>query len=93
MELFPCKPLFVLLHFFLLDLMVNDVALCKLSGNLVEGNTHFDHENGDMIEQVGNFINRFSLVAALCSDDDLGAFLADLLENLVDSFFKKVGRV
>ena len=91
--IFFCFDYSALLHTLLLDLMVNYMAFCKLCGDIVNRNAGVNHQNGDVIEQVGDFKNRLFFIAALCRDYDLGAFLADLFEDFVNTLFKKVGGI
>ena len=46
-----------------------------------------------MVGKIGNLIDGLRLVLSLARDDDLGALLAHLLENLVQTLLEKVGGV
>ena len=76
-------------HFFLLDLVVNDVTGSKLPLDIFNGNSHIYHKHHCVIHKVGNFIHGFSLIVSLAGNNYLGAFLADFLENLICTLTEK----
>ena len=55
--------------------------------------THLDHQNHDMIGEVGNLVNGFRTVAALAGDDDLGALFAHLFQDLVGPLLEQIAGV
>ena len=60
---------------------------------IFQRNTHLGHHDHDVIRKVCDFVNGFLFVICLCRNDDLGTFLTDLFENLVNALFKEVRRV
>ena len=82
-----------LLHFLLLDLVIHHMAAGQLGEDVLGLNAHFDHQNHHMIGQIGDFKDGLLPIAALSGDDDLGAFLADLLENLIDALLEQIGGI
>jgi len=80
-------------HFFLLDLVVDDVAGGKLLLYIVYGYAHLYHEHHEVIRQIRKLLHGFALVASLASDDNFRGFLADLLENLIDALVEEIGGV
>ena len=80
----------LLRHFFLLDLMVNNVTGGKLAVNVFQGNSRLDHQNHHMVGKIGDLVDRFRLVLSFCGNDDLGGFLAHLFQDLIQALFKKV---
>ena len=80
-------------NYFLFDLFVDYMSGCQFCSDVIQRDSHFNHQHHQMVHQIGNFVNGFSLVAALCTDDDLCALFTDLFENLVYAFFKEVGCV
>ena len=80
-------------HLLLLDLVVNDVAGGQLAVNVLYRNTHLGHEHHDVVGKVSDLVDRLLLVTVLSADDDLSAFLAHLLKDLVQTLVKEVGKV
>src|ERR671927_762017 len=52
-----------------------------------------DHEDDEVVDEVGRLRGERAHVFVLRRDDGLGRFLADLLENLVQPLLEEVGRV
>ena len=76
-------------HFFLLDLMVNDMTGGELLLDILNGYSHIHHKHHCVVHKVGNFIYGFSLIISLTCYDYLGALLTDFLENLVSTLAEK----
>ena len=69
-------------HFFLFDLVVNDMTRSKLLLYVLQTNPRLDHQYHNMIAKVGNFIDSLGLILGLSRDDDLGTLFAHLFQNL-----------
>ena len=74
----------------LLEVACLIASLCKLVHNLVYGYSLLRHHYKKMIDKIGDLENRFFIIAVLCCNDSLAAFLAYLFQDLVKSLFKKV---
>ena len=73
--------------------MVDNVARSKLLLDILNGNAHLHHHNEDVIGKVADLVDGLCLIVCLARDNDLGAFLANLLKNFINSLFKEVGGV
>ena len=73
--------------------MVDNVAGGELVSDIVERDAHFDHKHHNVINEVGDLIDRLCLIVSLTCDDDLGAFLTNLLENFINSLIEKISGV
>ena len=65
----------------------------KLAVDIVYRDAHLYHQYHYVISKVRYLIYGLSLVVSLSGDDDLCTFLANLLEYLIYTFVKEVGRV
>ena len=65
----------------------------KLLMNILTRKSHLNHKNKGMVCEVGDLIDGFLLIIGLGGDDNLGAFLTDLFENLINSLFEEIGCV
>ena len=61
--------------------------------DVLHGDAHLDHQHHGMVGKVGKLVDGLGLVVGLAGDDDLGALLAHLFEDLVDAFLEEVGGV
>ena len=68
-------------------------ALVKLRKNVLKRDSLLNHHYRKMIDEVGNFVNGFAVVAVLCRDDRFAALLAYLLQYLVKSLVKQIAGV
>ena len=68
-------------------------ALVKLGKNVLKRNALLHHHNGEVIYQIGDFINGFAVVAVLCRDDRFAALLAHLFQDLVQTLVEQVAGV
>ncbi len=59
----------------------------------LEDAAELDHEHHHVVGQVGNLVHRLLVVLRLGGNDDLGALLPHLLQNLVQALLKEVGGV
>ena len=80
-------------HFFLLNLVVNDVVGSQFIVDVLQRNAHLDHQHHNVIGKIGNFVNGFLFVVSLTRNDDFGTFLAHLFKDLVNAFFKEIGGI
>ena len=69
------------------------MSFLQLLRDILEGDAHLDHEDGEMIDEVGDFENRLFAAAALAGNDYFRALLADLFQDLVNAFLEEVGEV
>jgi len=81
-----------LLHFLLLYFFIDHVAAFEFIADILGGDAEFDHENHYVIGEVGDFVDGFFL-AVFGADDDLGGFLADLLQDFVEALLEEVGGI
>ncbi|CAN4045275.1 Fructose-bisphosphate aldolase, partial [Dysosmobacter welbionis] len=81
------------LHPLLLHLVVDDMALLQLRRHVLQGDAHLDHQHHHMVGQVGDLIDGLLPVLLAAADDDLGALLTHLLQDLVQALFKKISGV
>ena len=58
--------------------------------DVLQGDSHLDHQNHNVVGQIGDLVDGFLFIVCLSCDDDLGAFLAHLLQDLVQALFKEV---
>ena len=65
----------------------------QLRADILHGNAHLHHQHQHMIGKVSNFVNRLRLVLGFAGDDDLGALLSHLFEDLVQTLLEQVGGV
>ena len=82
--------LFLLCHFFLLYLVVDHVARGKLAVDILKADALLDHQDHHVIDKVRDLVDRFGAILCLSGNDDLGALLADLFEDLVKTLFKQI---
>ena len=75
-------------HFFLLHFLVDNVPRSELRYHVVERYPHLDGKHRQVIDQIGDLIDRLFFVAALARDDDLSRLFDDFFEYFVDPFFK-----
>ena len=80
-------------HGFLFDLGVHHMPLLQLFRNVFEGDAHVDHEDGEMVDEVGDLEDGLFTAAAFAGDDDFGGFFAHFFQDLVDAFVEKIGGV
>ena len=73
--------------------MVNDVTGGKLFVDILNGNAHFHHQHHNVIRKVSDFVNCLLFVVRFSGDDNLGAFLTDFFEDLINALLEKVGCV
>ena len=83
----------ILDHFFLLDFVVDHVAGGELLLDFLQSDALLGHEHHHMVGKVRNFIDGFSPILRFGGDDDLGAFLAHLFQNLVQALLEQVSGV
>ena len=69
------------------------MARGQLTLYLLDRDAELHHEHKHMIRQIGNFVNGFLFVLGLARNDDLCAFLTDLLQYLIQALVEKVGGV
>ena len=69
------------------------MALFQLPGDVLHGNAHLDHQHHDVVGQIRDLVDGLLLVLLATADDDLGALLAHLLEDLVQALVEEVGGV
>ena len=55
----------------------------QLPADFLQADALLGHEHHDVIGKVGDFIDGLGTVFGLGGDDDLGAFLAHLFQNLI----------
>ena len=73
--------------------MVNDVTGSQLAVDVLHRNAHLDHEHHDVVGQISDLVNGFFFVVVLGGDDDLGALLAHLFQDLVQALLEEIGGV
>ena len=73
--------------------MVDNMAACKLVTYIIKRYAHLTHHYHYVICKVCNLIYSLCLIVSLTCDNNLGAFLANLFEYLIQSLFKKIGGV
>jgi hypothetical protein len=73
--------------------MVDYMTGSKLAVNILDRDAHFNHKHHYVIGKICDLVDGFRLIPCLTSDYDLGAFLTDLLEDLVDSLLEEIGGV
>ena len=73
--------------------MVNDVAGGELPVYVLHADPGLDHQHHHMVGEVCDLVARLFLVLSLGGDDDLGALLADLLEDLVEALPEEIAGV
>ena len=61
--------------------------------DILQRNAGLKHQHHHMVGKVCDFVNGFLFVLSLGGDDDLGALLANLFQNLIQTLFKEVGGV
>ena len=66
------------------------MAGSKLGADIFKRYSRLHHQNGQVVYEVGDFVDGLRLVLGLGRDDYLGGFLADLFKDLVQSLFKKI---
>ena len=72
--------------------MVDNVAGSKLVVYLLERDTRLGHQHHNVVSEVCYLVDSLGLVLGFCRDYDLGRLLADFLQDLVKSLFKKSKR-
>ena len=80
-------------HFFLLDLVVDDVAGGQLPADFLRGDAGFRHQHQGVVHQVCNLVDGLPFVLSLSGDDHLGTFLPDFFQNLIKTLPEEVGGV
>ena len=80
-------------HFFLLDLVVDDVTGGELAMDILKRDAHLNHQDHYVVGKIGNFVNGFLFVICFTRNNDLSTFLTNLFEDLIYSLFKKVSGV
>src|SRR5215210_5346590 len=65
----------------------------QLARERFERHPAFDHEDDEVVDEVGRLRRQSARVLVLRRDDGLGRLLADLLQNLVQALLEEVGRV
>ena len=78
-------------HILLLHLMIHHMPLRQLFRHILYADARVCHQNHGMVTQVCQLVDRFVLVFLRCRDDNLGTLLADLFQNLVQTFVEQVG--
>ena len=73
--------------------MVDDVAGGEFAVDILDGDTGLDHEDKDVVGEVGDLIDRFLFILSLCGDYDLGTLFAHLFKYFIKPFFKKIGGI
>ena len=59
------------------------MSFLQLLRDIFKRDAHLDHEDGEMIDEVGDLEDGLGAAAAFAGDDDFGGFLADLFQDLV----------
>lgn len=54
----------------------------EFRGDVADGNAHFHHKDGEMIDEVGDFEDGLLAAAAFARNDDFGALFAHFLRIL-----------
>ena len=80
-------------HFFLLDLVVDDMAGCQFLMDVLQGDALLDHQHHHMVGKIRDLVDGLRPVMVLGGDDHLGALLAHLFQDLVDALLEQVGGV
>ena len=73
--------------------MIDHMAAGQLRAYVLHRNPHLNHQHQNMVSKIGNFIDGLGSVTGFPGNDDLRAFLAHLLENLVDAFLEQISGV
>lgn len=73
--------------------MIHHMPLRQLFRHILYADARVCHQNHGMVTQVCQLVDRFVLVFLRCRDDNLGTLLADLFQNLVQTFVEQVGGV
>ena len=58
-----------------------------------QGDPRLHHQHQNMVRQIRQLIDRLLVIPVLGRDDNLGALLAHLFQNLVQALFKQVGGI
>ena len=66
--------------------MIHHMPLRQLFRHILYADARVCHQNHGMVTQVCQLVDRFVLVFLRCRDDNLGTLLADLFQNLVQTF-------
>ena len=70
------------------------VAALRENGfNVLPGKTALNAHYHDVIHKIRDLVFKLVVVGVLCCYDHFGAFLAALLEDLVDTLFKQVAGI
>ena len=62
----------------------------KFSSNLLRFDAKFHHHHQHVISQIRHFVYRFSSIAGLSGDDNLGALLTDLFQDFINALLKEI---
>ena len=73
--------------------MVDDVARGELLRDVVERDAGLDHQDHDVIGEVGDLVDGLLFVLGLGGDDDLGALLTHLFEDLVEALVEQIAGI
>ena len=69
------------------------MSFFQLTGDVLHRDAGLDHQHQDMVGKVADLVDRLGLVLLLAGNDDLGALLAHLFEDLFLPLFKQVGSI
>ena len=70
--------------------MVDDMPAGQFCTDILHRNAQLNHQHQHMVGKVGNFVDRLRSVLGLARDDDLGALLAHLFQNFVQTLSEQV---
>ena len=68
-------------------------ALVQLRENILKRDALSYHHNGQMIDQIGDLVNRLAVISVFCGDNSFAALLPDLLQDLVDPLIEQIAGV
>ena len=73
--------------------MVNDVTFFQFTGHILHRDAGADHQHQNMVGKIADLVNGLFLILFFARNDDLGALLAHLFEDLFLALLEEVGGV
>ena len=78
--------MFLFCHFFLLDLVVNNMTGSQLLVDILQGDAGLQHQYHYMVGKIGNLVDGFLFVLSLGGNDNLGTLPTHLFRILSSPF-------
>ena len=73
--------------------MGDDVAAGQLRADVLHGDALLRHEHQSVVAEIRDLVDGLCPVLGLGGDDDLGALLAHLFQDLVQALLEEVGGI